>query len=114
MRLWCNLVESAFGEKRVRWSVCVGAFGRNRASVAVKTFSHLTHFMKTFYKCCAPSAARKDNAAINCITSQHKKHSFLSTLTGHTMLAEQQKHKQKHSQQTLFTQHFRKTGQCRL
>lgn len=27
---------------------CAGAFGTNRASVALKTFSHLTYFIKTF------------------------------------------------------------------
>jgi hypothetical protein len=41
---------------------------------------------KTFYKCCAFNAIHKDNAEINCITVQHKKDSFPSTLTGHTTL----------------------------
>jgi hypothetical protein len=29
---------------------CIGAFGRNLASVAVKMFSHLIYFIKKFYK----------------------------------------------------------------
>jgi hypothetical protein len=48
---------------------CVGAFGRNLASVAVKMFSHLIYFIKIFYKRCSSSAICKDDAAaINCIT----------------------------------------------
>jgi hypothetical protein len=43
-------------------------------------------FIKKFYKFCTFSAIFKDNAAINCITVQHKKGSFPSTLTGHTLL----------------------------
>jgi hypothetical protein len=30
--------------------LCVGTFGRNLASVAVKTFSSLAYFIKRFYK----------------------------------------------------------------
>jgi hypothetical protein len=62
---------------------CVGAFGRNLASVAVKMFSHLIYFTKQFYKFCTFNAICKDNAALNCITVQHKEVQFLSTLTGH-------------------------------
>jgi hypothetical protein len=52
---------------------CVSAFGRNLPSVAVKMFSHLIYFFfKKFYKFCTFSAICKDNAAINCITVQHK------------------------------------------
>jgi hypothetical protein len=46
-----TVVASAFGgslESGCRF--CVGAFGRNLASVAVKMFSHLIYFIKTFYK----------------------------------------------------------------
>jgi hypothetical protein len=45
---------------------CVGAFGRNLASVAVKMFSHLIYFLKKFYKCCTFNAICRDNAATNC------------------------------------------------
>jgi hypothetical protein len=72
--LWWGLAESAFGgslESGGRF--CVGAFGRNLASVAVKMFSHSIYFIKKFYKFCTFSAICKDNAAINCITVQHKK-----------------------------------------
>jgi hypothetical protein len=65
---------------------CVGAFGRNLASVAVKMFSHLNFFIKKFYKLCTFNAICKDNAAINCITVQHKNISHLSTSKGHTLL----------------------------
>jgi hypothetical protein len=67
-------VESAFGgslESGGRF--CVGAFGRNLASVAVKIFSHLIYFKKKFYKFCTFNVLCKDNAAINCITVHHKK-----------------------------------------
>jgi hypothetical protein len=49
---------------------CVGAFGRNLASLAVKMFSHLIYFKKKCYKCCNFNAICKDNAAIRCITFQ--------------------------------------------
>jgi hypothetical protein len=55
------MVGSAFGgslEPGGRF--CVGAFGRNLVSVAMKTFSHLIYFIKI-------SAICKDNAAINVI-----------------------------------------------
>jgi hypothetical protein len=65
---------------------CVGKFGRNQASVAVKMFSHLIYFMKNFYKFRTFDAICKDNTAINCIAIQHKKGLFPSTLTGHTTL----------------------------
>jgi hypothetical protein len=52
---------------------CVGAFGRNLGSVTVKMFSPLIYFIKKFCKCCTFNAIRKDNAAINCNTVQHKK-----------------------------------------
>jgi hypothetical protein len=44
------VAESAFGgslESGGRF--CVGAFGRNLASVAVKIFSHLIYLIKKFY-----------------------------------------------------------------
>jgi hypothetical protein len=46
---------------------CVGAFGKNLASVAVKMFSYLIYFTKKFYKFCSFNAICKDNAAISCI-----------------------------------------------
>jgi hypothetical protein len=73
-RLWWGLAESAFGgsvESGGRF--CIGAFGRNLASVAVKMFSHLILFVKKCHKSCTFSAICKDNAAINCISSQHKR-----------------------------------------
>jgi hypothetical protein len=51
---------------------CIGAFGRNLASVAVKVFSHLIYFIK-IYKFCTFNAICNQNAEINCITVQHKK-----------------------------------------
>jgi hypothetical protein len=65
---------------------CVGAFGRNLASVAVKMFSHLIYFIKTFYNFCAFSVICKDNAAISCITVQHKKGFIRVNFDGHTTL----------------------------
>jgi hypothetical protein len=72
-RLWWDMEESAFGgslESGGRF--CVSAFDRNLVSVAVKMFSHLIYFIKKFYKFCNFNAFCKDNAAINCITIQHK------------------------------------------
>jgi hypothetical protein len=51
--LWWGLAESAFGgslESGGRF--CVGAFGRNLTSVAVKMFSHLIYFIKKLYTFC--------------------------------------------------------------
>jgi hypothetical protein len=45
-----HMVESAFGGSLESGRFCVCAFGRNLASIAVKTFSHLNYFIKTFYK----------------------------------------------------------------
>jgi hypothetical protein len=77
-----SVVGSAFGgslESGGRF--CVGGFGRNLASVAVKMFSNLIYFTKKFYKFRTFNEIFKDNA-INCIAVQHKKGSFPSTLTG--------------------------------
>jgi hypothetical protein len=51
---------------------CVGAFGRNPASVAVQTFSPLIFFIKKLDECCTFNAICKANAAINRSTLQHK------------------------------------------
>jgi hypothetical protein len=73
-RLMWGLAESVFGGSLESGSrICVGAFGRNLASVAVKMFSDLIYFIKKFYKCYSFNAIRRDAAAINCITIQHKK-----------------------------------------
>jgi hypothetical protein len=69
-------------ESGIKQSFYVGAFGRNQASVAVKMFSHLIYFIKKFYKLCTFSTICEGNAAINCVTVQHNKGSFPSTLTG--------------------------------
>jgi hypothetical protein len=69
-RQWCG---SAFGGSlESDGGFCVGAFGRNLASVAVKMYSHQLTFNK-FYKFCSTNAICKHNAAISCITVQHKK-----------------------------------------
>jgi hypothetical protein len=60
---------------------CVGAFGRNLASVTMKMFSHLIHFIKKFYKFCTFNTICKDNAAINYITVS----TLPSTLMGHML-----------------------------
>jgi hypothetical protein len=60
-------------ESRVRQWVCVCAFGRNQASVAVKMFSHLMYFIKKFYRCTF-NVICKDNAAIKmyyCLTQKN-------------------------------------------
>jgi hypothetical protein len=54
---------------------CVGEFGRNLTSVAVKMFSHLIYFVKKFYKFCTFNAISIDNAAKNGINVQQKVHS---------------------------------------
>jgi hypothetical protein len=65
--LWWGLAESALGRSlESGGQFCVGAFGRNLASAAVKMFSHLIYFIKKFCKCTF-IAICKDNAAINYI-----------------------------------------------
>jgi hypothetical protein len=74
LRLWWSLAESAFGGSLDSGGrFCVGAFGRNTASVAVKMFSQLIYFIKQFYNCCTLNAICKDNAEINCVTFQRKR-----------------------------------------
>jgi hypothetical protein len=69
------------------WSQAVGfVFGKNLASVAVKMFSHLIYLKKKSYTFCTFNAICKDDAEISCITVQHKRDLFLSTLTGHTLV----------------------------
>jgi hypothetical protein len=43
---------------------CVGAFGRNLASAAVKMFSNSIYFIKTCYESYTLNSVYKDNAAI--------------------------------------------------
>jgi hypothetical protein len=43
---------------------CVGKFGRNLASAAVKMFSNSIYFIKTCYKSYTLNSVYKDNAAI--------------------------------------------------
>jgi hypothetical protein len=69
--VWRSLCLAGVCESGGRF--CVGAFGRNLASIAVKMFSHSIYFVKKFYKFCNFNAICKDNAAINCITVQHTK-----------------------------------------
>jgi hypothetical protein len=52
----------------------------------MKMCSNLMNFIKIFHKFCTFIVIFKDNAAINCITVQHIKDLFPSTLTGHTTL----------------------------
>jgi hypothetical protein len=59
----------------VRWTVRVGAFGRNLDSFGVNTFPQLISFIITFYKRTF-SAIYKDNAAINYTTLRQEKDSF--------------------------------------
>jgi hypothetical protein len=56
-RPWWGLAESAFcGSLESGDRFCVGAYGRNLASVAVKMFSHLIYFRKKFCKFCTFNA----------------------------------------------------------
>jgi hypothetical protein len=64
---------------------CVGAFGWNLVSFAVKMFSHLNYSIQAFYRCTF-NAICKDIVAISFIILQHKTNSFPSTLMGHTTL----------------------------
>jgi hypothetical protein len=79
MRLWWRLWWSLESGGRF----CVGAFGRNLSSVAVKMFSHLIYLRRDVINSVRSMRFAK-TAAVNCITVQHKKCSFPSTLTGHT------------------------------
>jgi hypothetical protein len=83
MRLWWGLALSVFCRSlESNGQFCVNEFGRNLASVAMKMLSHLIRFIKKFHKFCAFNVICMDDAAVNCITVQHKKGSFPSTLTG--------------------------------
>jgi hypothetical protein len=85
--LWWGLADFAFG-----WSLesgglfYGGAFGRNLASVVVKIFSYLIQLAKKCYKICVFNAICRGNAAVTCITAQHKKGLFPSIWTGCTNL----------------------------
>jgi hypothetical protein len=73
-RLWWGLAESAFGGNlEADGQFCVGAFGRNLASVAVKMFPRLIYFIKTFYKLCIFNGICKDNSVMNCIKQFHSR-----------------------------------------
>jgi hypothetical protein len=63
----------------------VSAFGTDLATVALKMFSHLIYFIKKFNKFCTFRAISENNAETDCISVQHKKDSFPSTSTGHTL-----------------------------
>jgi hypothetical protein len=63
----CFLRE--FGVMR---SLCVPAFGRNLASVAVQKSSHLILFKKGFYEFGTFSARCKDNTTLIYVTLEHK------------------------------------------
>jgi hypothetical protein len=53
---------------------CIGAFSRNLPSVVREDRCfHVQFSSKKFNKFCTFNAICKDNAAINCITVQHKK-----------------------------------------
>jgi hypothetical protein len=56
----------------VRGSVCVGAFARNLASVAVKTFFTLNYFLKKFYRLCISLRFEKKYATVS-LNVQHKR-----------------------------------------
>jgi hypothetical protein len=64
----CVWQESESGVRRSVLCWC-----RDLASVAVKMFSHLIYYMKTFCKSSTFNAICKYNAAINCIIVQYKK-----------------------------------------
>jgi hypothetical protein len=49
-------------------------------------FSHLIYSVKKFYKFYTLSAICKYDAAINCITGEHRKGSFPSSCAGRTTL----------------------------
>jgi hypothetical protein len=57
---------------------CVVVFGRNAASVTVIIFSSLI-YLETRYKFHTFSAICKGNAAVNCVTLQHRKGFLPST-----------------------------------
>jgi hypothetical protein len=77
-RVWQSLESGSW--------FCVGLFGRNLASVAMKMFSHSIYFIKTLYKSCTFNAICKENAAINHVIVLHKNVNSCKLLVGHTML----------------------------
>jgi hypothetical protein len=61
------------GDHTARRSICVGASGRNLASVAVKTFSHLICFINKFHTCCTFDAMcqhKSWNTSYYCSTQE--------------------------------------------
>jgi hypothetical protein len=68
-RLGWRLTECAFcGSLESGGRFCVGAFGKNLASVAVKMFLHLIYLSRKFFNCVLSMRL----AALHCITVQHK------------------------------------------
>jgi hypothetical protein len=85
--LWWSKAKCTFGgSQELGGRFCVGALGRNLASVAEKMFPSFIWFIKKFYKCSTFNTICTDNAENYCITFQHRKCSFLSTSTGITAL----------------------------
>jgi hypothetical protein len=82
-RPWSGLAESALSRSLELGSwFCIGVFGKNFASVAVKMFSHVIYFIRKFYKFCTFSGICKVNVAINCITFHYRNVPFPSYLMG--------------------------------
>jgi hypothetical protein len=70
--IW-NLESGVWSLESGSW-FCIGAFDSNLTSVARKIFAHSLYFSRVFfYKFLTFNAIFKDNAAINCISVQHKK-----------------------------------------
>jgi hypothetical protein len=88
--LWWGLAESAFGGSLELgggfWQEC----GLNRRK---DVFTSYFTGPRKYYKFRAFNIICKDNAAIKYITVQHKKVSFPSNVTDHTMLAIKQQTK---------------------
>jgi hypothetical protein len=70
----------------VRRSFYVGAVWQESGFSRHEDVFTFNLLFKKFYKFCTFNAICEGNAAINCITIQHKKGLFPSTLTGHTAL----------------------------
>jgi hypothetical protein len=71
-----NLAETAFGRTlETGGRFCVGVFGENLDSVAVKLFSHLIYFGKNIYKCSFNKIFKDHAGRTVLMINQNKVHS---------------------------------------
>jgi hypothetical protein len=84
--VWRSLSLAEVWSQESSGRFCVGAFGGNLALVAVKMFSHLNEFKKTFYKLSTFNAFARTMLQEIVLLFKTKNSSYPSTLMCHTTL----------------------------